>query len=359
MTTATTTTEPTVLSTVQQAMRDYQAWIDGGQVGPVPHFYDVPRRRRAAATAKKARGTVPAPRLRLPGTAVTLPNGTPYVPRFWGEHPDIAVLQKMRAAAGAVGVQDLFPVLYGPPGTGKTVVPLAAFQNEIIVMQLSGDTETSDLLGQWSELPDGSVVWVDGPLVRAMEEGKVLFLDEVAIASPTVLTPVYSAMDGQRTITIPANPSRGTITAKEGFYVVGAFNPDAPGARVSEALMSRFKVHIYVDTDYGILAKMGVHKQVVTIARNMERKRVNGSVSWAPQMRECLAFRDTETLLGFDFAMENLISVCPVDDRGTFMSLVKRTLGQDGEKYTALSAGKQWAPEAEAEEAEEAEVEAE
>jgi hypothetical protein len=162
-------------------------------------------------------------------------------------------------------------------------------------------------------------------------------------------------MDGQRTITIPANPARGTIKAKEGFFVVGAFNPDAPGARVSEALMSRFKVHVEVGTDYSMLRKMGVQSQIVTIARNMDKKRKNGSVMWAPQMRECLAFRDAESLLGFDFAMENLISVCPEDDRPVFTSLVKRIIGSDADNYGALSAGKQFT--AAASEAEEEEVE--
>jgi hypothetical protein len=145
-------------------------------------------------------------------------------------------------------------------------------------------------------------------------------------------------MDGQRKVKIPANPDRGEIVAKEGFFVVAASNPDAPGSRASEALLSRFRIHIEVGTDYALARKLGVDTNIVTIASNADRKRKNGQMLWAPQLRELLAFRDNAELLGFDFAVANLMQTCPVDERSQFASIVERTLGN---KHDALEAGKQ------------------
>jgi hypothetical protein len=142
------------------------------------------------------------------------PNGQDYYARQWGEHTDIEVLRKAREA-------NQFVMLYGSPGTGKTACVEAAFPDELYTILGSGDTEVSDLVGGYVQTPSGGFEWIDGSLVRAASEGKVLLIDEIGLIDPKVLSVVYGLMDGRKELTITANPQRGTIKAKDGFFEIG------------------------------------------------------------------------------------------------------------------------------------------
>jgi MoxR-like ATPase len=170
------------------------------------------------------------------------PNGEKYYARSWGDHSDIEVLRKAREKSQYV-------LLYGNPGTGKTAAVEAAFPEELYTILGSGDTEVSDLVGSYVQPPSGSFEWVDGTLVRAAEEGKVLLIDEIGLIDPKVLSVVYGLMDGRKELAVTANPERGVVKAKEGFYVIAATNPNAPGVRLSEALLSRFTIQAEMITD--------------------------------------------------------------------------------------------------------------
>ena len=114
------------------------------------------------------------------------PNGEKYFTRKWGEHSDVEVLRKAR--------QDSFyALLYGAPGCGKTAMVEASFGDSLYTILGSGDTEVSDLVGGYVQTPAGGFEWVDGPLVRAAEEGKVLLIDEIGLIDPKVLAIVALA----------------------------------------------------------------------------------------------------------------------------------------------------------------------
>lgn len=247
------------------------------------------------------------------------PNGDKYYHRKWGEKfSDVEVLRKAREAMH-------FPLLYGPPGTGKTAMTEAAYGDELYTVLGTGDTEVSDLIGGYIQNDLGTFEWVDGPLVKAMEEGKPILLDEIGIIDPKVLTVVYGAMDGRRELPVTANPTRGTVRAKDGFFVIGATNPNAPGVRLSEALLSRFTLHVEVTTDYALALRLGVNKHIVHAAKNMDgRVRGAGDIEWAPQFRELLAFRDVSRDFGEKFAIENLIASAPEIARGDIVSVIQR-----------------------------------
>jgi nitric oxide reductase NorQ protein len=55
-------------------------------------------------------------------------------------------------------------------------------------------------------------------------------------------------MDGRGVITIPAHRNE-RVQAAGGFYVIAGHNPGVHGAILTEALASRFEVHIEVTTD--------------------------------------------------------------------------------------------------------------
>jgi midasin (ATPase involved in ribosome maturation) len=164
--------------------------------------------------------------------------------------------------------------------------------------------------------------------VRAAEEGKVLLIDEIGLIDPKVLSVVYGLMDGRKELAVTANPERGTIHAQEGFYVVAATNPNAAGVILSEALLSRFTIHAEMTTDWGLAKKLGVPAPAVTAAQNLAKKQASGEVSWSPQMRELLAFRDVTSLFGQKWAIQNLIAVAPEMDRPVVVDVFNRVFGE-------------------------------
>jgi subtilisin family serine protease len=264
-------------------------------------------------------------------TRITRAGGLVYIPRMLGIHHDVAALRHCRT-------NGLFVLLYGPPGTGKTAMVEAAFNGDLYTVAGSGDTETADFVGTFYQKPDGNFAWSDGPLLKAMEEGKPLLIDEVALVDPKVMAVVYSAMDGRGEIVVTANPERGIVKAKEGFYVAGAYNPNAPGARVSEALLSRFPIHIEVNSDFDLARSLGVASNFITVAKNLDTKRLNGEITWSPQLRECIAFKKISETFGEKLAIANVLSSCPDEDRAVVADVLSR---QFGEKTGSLQLGAQ------------------
>ena len=55
-------------------------------------------------------------------------------------------------------------LLYGEPGCGKTALVEAAFGDDLFTVQGTVETETADFVGSWVQQPDGTYLWVDGPL---------------------------------------------------------------------------------------------------------------------------------------------------------------------------------------------------
>jgi AAA+ superfamily predicted ATPase len=220
-------------------------------------------------------------------------------------------------------------MLYGSPGTGKTAMIEAAFPDELYTVLGSGDTEVGDLVGGYVQTPSGGFEWVDGSLVRAAEEGKVLLIDEIGLIDPKVLSVVYGLMDGRKELAVTANPERGTVKAREGFFVVAATNPNAPGVRLSEALLSRFAVQAEMTTDWALAKKLGVPITAVTAAQNLYKKQKSGEVSWSPQFRELLAFRNLSVDFGTKFAVANLLASAPEMDRAIVADVFTRVFGEE------------------------------
>jgi hypothetical protein len=193
----------------------------------------------------------------------------------------------------------------------------------------SGDTELSDFIGGYVQTPSGGFEWIDGALVRAVEQGKVLLIDEIGLIDPKVLSAVYGLMDGRDELTITQNPERGTIKAKEGFYVIGATNPNAVGVRLSEALLSRFTIQVEMTTDWSLAKKLGVPAPAITASQNLSKKQATGEISWSPQMRELLAFREIAKTFGTSWAVSNLVAVAPEMDRAVVADVFTRVFGEE------------------------------
>ena len=284
-----------------------------------------PRRPKTTPATPAPSAAAPPPAPSGPGGSaapvtgpVMRPNGMAYHPRELSGMPDVTALRKLRDA----GIPAL---MYGPPGTGKTSVIEAAFP-DLVTVPGDGDTTVADLVGEYTQTPDGRYVFVHGPLVRAMREGRTLFIDDATLIPPTVLAVVYPAMDGRRQIIIKANGGE-TVDAAPGFYVVAGHNPGVHGAVLTDALSSRFSAQIHVSTDYDLAAQLGIDRRAVKIARNLATRQAKGEVGWAPQLRELLAFQKMAEVLGANAAAGNLVGTAPEDDRATVAAVARDVFG--------------------------------
>lgn len=217
-------------------------------------------------------------------------------------------------------------LLYGPPGTGKTALIEAALTN-VVTVQGTIETETADFVGSWVQEPDGTYRWVDGPLVVAADEGRPLFIDEIALIDPRSLAVVYGAMDGRDEIVVTQNPKRGAVKVQPGFIVMGAFNPNVPGAILSDALISRFPIQVEVTTDWELARKMGVPAKMIQIVRNLNTKAESGEVTSAPQLRELLAYKRLEKNFGAEFALKNFFGQIRPENRDVAKQVIENVLG--------------------------------
>jgi nitric oxide reductase NorQ protein len=249
------------------------------------------------------------------------PNGVDYFVRKISGHDDVLAV---RAAH-----DDLLPILlYGPPGTGKTALLEAAFNDRgFYYVGGTGDTEVADFIGSYVPVSATEFVWEDGPMLKAAEEGKPFIVDEVALIDPKAMAVVYPVMDGRGEIVVTSNPARGTVKVKPGFVVYGACNPNAPGARMSEALLSRFPLQFEVQTDYALAKRMGVPAKVVTAAQNMATRVESGTLSWCPQLRELLDYVRIEKRFGADMALRNMVSTAPEMDRAQVADTLTKAFG--------------------------------
>lgn len=258
------------------------------------------------------------------------PNGQAYRPRLIGGHEDLSLVR----TAGGNGEHILF---YGPPGTGKTALAEAslfmdAVKDEEATAREGGDrfvhlgfesivcgvdTTEGDFFGSYLENPDtGRFEWADGPLVRALRLGIPLYVDEIFLCDSRVLSStLYPVMDGRTFLTVPMNPRLGRIPVPQGFFVIGAGNPDVPGADYSEALRSRFVHQIEVTSDWSLVKSLGVPSNIVTVAKSLDQRRRNGEISWSPQTRDLLLYKQARDRFGQAFALSGLLGKAPFEDR--------------------------------------------
>jgi MoxR-like ATPase len=136
-------------------------------------------------------------------------------------------------------------LLEGPPGTGKSTVLRAIAEESGIGFEfVEGNAELTParLVGTFDPaavLAEGYVpeVFVDGPLVSALRDGSLLYVEEINRVPEETLNVLITVMsEGELHV-----PRLGRVTASAGFRLVAAMNPfDAVGtARIAAAVYDR------------------------------------------------------------------------------------------------------------------------
>lgn len=116
-------------------------------------------------------------------------------------------------------------MLKGPTGCGKSRYVEAMAEElgrPLVTVSCHDDTSATDLLGRYL-IKGGDTVWEDGPLTRAVREGAILYLDEIAEAREDVVVVLHPLTDHRRQVYIDRRNE--TLTAPPEFMVIISFNP--------------------------------------------------------------------------------------------------------------------------------------
>uniref|UniRef100_A0A7S3VEM6 Midasin n=1 Tax=Chaetoceros debilis TaxID=122233 RepID=A0A7S3VEM6_9STRA len=153
-------------------------------------------------------------------------------------------------------------LLEGSPGVGKTSLISAlatASGHELVRINLSEQTDISDLMGSDLPMPDealgdeentstgSSFKWCDGALLKAIKNGDWVLLDELNLASQSVLEGLNSCLDHRASVYIPELGE--TFHCPLTFRIFAAQNPLAQGGGrkgLPKSFLNRF-TKVYVE----------------------------------------------------------------------------------------------------------------
>ena len=157
----------------------------------------------------------------------------------WGWHTQL----KRIVASG-----EFFPVFVsGLSGNGKTLMIeqiCAQTKRKYVRLQINPATDEEDLIGGM-QLVDGETVFAKGPVIRAMEEGALLLIDEIDRGSNNLMC-LQGVLEGTPVL---IKKTGEVITAKHGFNVIATANTQGQGDEtgkfaaatiLDEAFLERF-----------------------------------------------------------------------------------------------------------------------
>ena len=143
-----------------------------------------------------------------------------------------------------------YPVfITGLSGNGKTFMveqACAKAKKEFFRVNITVETDEDDLLGHYA-LIDGNTVWQDGPVVKAMEQGATLLLDEIDLASSKIMC-LQPVLEGKGVFLKKVNRF---VRPAVGFNVLATANTKGKGSEdgrfigtniLNEAFLERFPI---------------------------------------------------------------------------------------------------------------------
>jgi len=202
----------------------------------------------------------------------------------WGYFSDVSKIIKSK----------MFYPLYvaGLSGNGKTMMieqACAAANREYVRVQITPETDEDDLIGGF-RLLDGETVFAKGPVIKAMEAGAILLIDEIDRGSNKLMA-LQGVLEGKPVL---IKKTGEVVHPAPGFNVIGTANTKGQGddagrfisaSIIDEAFLERFTITL--EQPY---PKAAVEKKI--IKNHMEKFGANDSefvdklVAWGQAIRK-------------------------------------------------------------------------
>jgi hypothetical protein len=210
-----------------------------------------------------------APVLKLSAAISSTINEDSYIPSKdetyvqWGAYSDVAQIIKSKT---------FYPIyIAGLSGNGKTMMveqACASLDREYIRVQISPETDEDDLIGGF-RLLNGDTVFAKGPVIKAMERGAILLVDEIDRATNKIMC-LQGVLEGKPVL---IKKTGEVIHPSPGFNVIATANTKGKGSDdgrfvaatiIDEAFLERFVATI--EQPY---ASFATEKKIVL--RHMEK----------------------------------------------------------------------------------------
>jgi MoxR-like ATPase len=220
-----------------------------------------------------------------------------YVP--FGHHRDVDTIVKS-------GI--FYPMfITGMSGNGKTHMSeqVCSSQKRMCIrVNFTIETDEDDLIGGF-RLIDGETKFFKGPVIRAMELGAVLILDEIDLASPAKVMCLQSILEGSGYF---IKKTGEFITPQPGFTVVATGNTKGKGSDdgrfigtqvLNEALLERFPITFEQEYPAPAIEKRIIGKVFQHLGKNGDEDRefVNLLIDWADIIRQTFAQGGVDDLI--------------------------------------------------------------
>ena len=201
----------------------------------------------------------------------------------WGNFKDIFKIVKSN---------EFYPTyVTGLSGNGKTFMieqACAKAGREYVRIQISPETDEDDLIGGF-RLLNGETVFQKGPVIKAMEQGAVLLIDEIDRGTNKIMS-LQGVLEGKPVL---IKKTGEVIRPQKGFTVIATANTKGKGSEdgrfsaatiIDEAFLERFTI-----TVEQTFPTMNIEKKIIT--KHMEKfecvddEFTNLLVGWADTIR--------------------------------------------------------------------------
>jgi hypothetical protein len=239
----TDTTAYTLMKQLPRAGRAvYQMSLSA--VAPAPAKTPIVKKARMTKQKPEMVASAPAaPVAKVQSTSsdeVYIPASDPTFVK-WGYFNDVSKIIK----------SGMFYPMYvaGLSGNGKTMMieqACAASKREYVRVQITPETDEDDLIGGF-RLLNGETVFAKGPVIKAMEAGALLLIDEIDRGSNKLMC-LQGVLEGKPVL---IKKTGEVITAAPGFNVIATANTKGKGDEagrfisasiIDEAFLERFTI---------------------------------------------------------------------------------------------------------------------
>ena len=202
----------------------------------------------------------------------------------WGYFADVSKIIKSK----------MFYPMYvaGLSGNGKTMMieqACAAAKREYVRVQITPETDEDDLIGGF-RLLDGETVFAKGPVIKAMEAGAILLIDEIDRGSNKLMA-LQGVLEGKPVL---IKKTGEVITPAPGFNVIGTANTKGQGddagrfisaGIIDEAFLERFTITLEQPYPAAAVEKKIVKNHMKKFGTD-DSEFVDKLVSWAQAIRK-------------------------------------------------------------------------